>query len=75
MVIIEFAEHNVGAERTSWVEGTASEHDAPELRDEQGKTDADWCQKRAFVLFGGEHEAGIHSQKGGIECAFLELTL
>lgn len=74
MVIVELAEHNVWAERTSRVEGTASEHDAAEFRNEQGKTDTDRCQESAFVLLGGEHEAGMLSQKRSRSIHFSELT-
>lgn len=72
MVIVELAEHNVGSERTSRVEGTASEHDAPEFCYEQSETDTNWCQESPFVLLSSEHEAGKLSQKQGLEVEFLD---
>lgn len=61
--MVELAKNNVRAKRTSRIERTACEHDASEFGDKKGKTDADWGQEGAFVLFSGEHEAEIVSQR------------
>ena len=56
MIMVEDSSHHARAETSCWIQRAASVENANHLRDEEGESNADWCDESGFVLLLCKHE-------------------